>query len=67
MNNYQLKLCPFCGGAAELRSNAYILHIHAYVRCRKCGVSTMLYKSGDWDDTCLLAINAWNRRANDEI
>ena len=64
----ELKPCPFCGGKAVIRNNAFRVLVHARVDiwCKRCGVRTMEYKGIDWDDTHRLAIEAWNRRAEDE-
>ena len=63
MNNYQLKLCPFCGGTAILLldyddeyERKYLNSIH----CRKCKARTA------WQETIEEAIEAWNRRAGEQ-
>lgn len=57
-----IKNCPFCGGKAHLYNDFY--YTLAYVKCSKCGIRTKEYKSRNWEDTNLLAIEAWNRRVN---
>ena len=61
----ELKPCPFCGGKAVLE------HEHAgagysYIRCTECRVKGLTFirkfeRSSDQE-----AIEAWNRRAEDE-
>ena len=53
----QLKLCPFCGGEAEIR----VGYNHTYVRCStpECYVRTRRYK------TVEEAVESWNRRVNE--
>ena len=55
----ELKLCPFCGGKAELlivpdKQTKWI------VRCRSCFTNNCTFVS-DHD-----AVEAWNRRASNE-
>ena len=61
-----IKNCPFCGGKAHLYNNAFhvIIHTYAYVKCSRCGTRTKQYKGINWEDTNWLAIEAWNRRVN---
>lgn len=63
----ELKPCPFCGGKSVIRNNAFRVLVNARVDiyCKRCGVRTMEYKGIDWDDTHRMAIEAWNRRAED--
>lgn len=76
MQTPKLKLCPFCGGEAQ------IIHIRAsyddydydgiamVVKCKRCGAVSP-YKRGTmhgnfrWDERDKAA-DAWNRRAGDE-
>ena len=53
----ELKPCPFCRGKAKLQSY-YKDHC---VYCTKCNASTM-----KWFPTEIEAIEAWNRRTDDE-
>ena len=52
----ELKSCPFCGGKA----NAFICGSIFGVECESCGTSS------DGFDTKQEAVEAWNRRADDE-
>ena len=56
----ELKLCPFCGGEAEVEDCRY----GYYVSCQSptCLVSP---ETGDYESKAA-AIVAWNRRAGDE-
>ena len=54
--NDELKRCPFCGGEAHIRGYAW-----TYVECEKCYARTVAFDSIEKD-----AIEAWNRRINDE-
>lgn len=42
-----------------------LVHARVDIYCKRCGVRTMEYKGLEWDDTHRLAIEAWNRRAED--
>lgn len=67
-----LKPCPFCGGEALLMlKDNFCWH----VTCNSCSASTEKYIPRDvfpWEaynaiqDTVNKAVEAWNRRANDE-
>lgn len=55
----ELKPCPFCGGSAFIpKSDSGDLL--PWVACIKCGVET------DYYETVEKAIEAWNRRAENE-
>ena len=51
----ELKPCRFCGGRAMMDGITFV-----YIKCIKCGLETIIYREQDE------AINAWNRRTNDE-
>ena len=51
----ELKPCPFCGGKA----NAFICGRIFVVECESCGTSS------DGFDSKKEAVEAWNRRADD--
>lgn len=59
----ELKKCPFCGGKADLVDYGLTGMMKA-VQCSECGARTRAFdpkvKRGE------NAIDAWNRRANDE-
>lgn len=59
----ELKQCPFCGGKAEFYATCID---YAYVKCRKCGARTGNIALSYEYSTKDVAIEAWNRRANDE-
>lgn len=62
----ELKKCPFCGGEAEqddYTQNEYMFHGTGWIGCKKCRVF-IDYKNGDYGKN--QAIEAWNRRVNDE-
>lgn len=61
MSEQKLKSCPFCGGKARMVI-APLMGTRAFI-CDKCGADVMFY--GAEKDT-QKAVNAWNRRANDE-
>ena len=55
----KLKPCPFCGGSAFIpKSDSGDLL--PWVACIECGVETDCY------ETVEKAIEAWNRRVNDD-
>ena len=55
--------CPFCGGEAVLVKDINNGDIH-YVKCSVCSANTGAYFQGD---SLRNAVDAWNRRANDDI
>ena len=59
MKMHELKPCPFCGGEAEVKS---VMDFAVYIaHCKNC--TCML--GSLFGDKCD-AIEAWNRRANNE-
>ena len=61
MKETELKSCPFCNGEYD----------GDYAYCRKCGRRTRLFECFNGtgkthEDTEVEAINAWNRRADNE-
>ena len=66
--NFELKPCPFCGGAAEFwRENESIGHGSiaplCYVKCSKCEARTKSYdKIRHGDNAEYLSTKAWNKR-----
>ena len=58
-----LKRCPFCGEEALLVKNPEGFDTH-FVKCSICGCNTGAYLGGD---SLRNAVDAWNRRANDDI
>lgn len=63
----ELKPCPFCGGAAELKVKDYAMMGHkkqAYVRCKVCGTTSDYFSEDIAYCANEKAIKAWNRRAN---
>ena len=79
MEHNELKPCPFCGGAeAYIHSNVHDAGMSGrikivFVRCGQCGATGG--KADDWSDSYKalkqnktlddLAVERWNRRAND--
>lgn len=73
MANTELKPCPFCGGEALLyhQSSKYTDYDGDYAYCMKCGCRTKLFECFNGTgkthtDTEIEAMNAWNRRADNE-
>ena len=56
----ELKPCPFCGGGAKLLSRKGLHFVTCYVNA--CYITPKT----QWYDTKAKAIEAWNRRAEDE-
>lgn len=72
MKETKLKPCPFCGGKAEITNHTecagHGMYIpQCYVRCVKCnahgGTADGYFDNGDLK---ALAIERWNRRADNE-
>nr|DAM36721.1 MAG TPA: restriction alleviation protein [Caudoviricetes sp.] len=72
MDEIKLKPCPFCGGEAMLTTNLYAGIV--YIQCKCCTamagrkrkiVSSMIGK--EYFVNKEEAIEAWNRRVNDEM
>lgn len=69
-----LKPCPFCGGKSKIKhemSNDYWLDvpvtiIHFFVKCKKCGAISKKFKISEKYIAAEKAIEAWNRRANND-
>ena len=70
----ELKKCPFCGGEANIKAVNKRYGFTVWVECR-CGAKAMPYCADlDNEDTTITniekcktgAIEAWNRRVNDE-
>lgn len=57
-----LKKCPFCGGDAEIFSTGdYLKKTFYRIHCKKfCCLQVNFYSSK------IAAVEAWNRRANDD-
>ena len=55
----EVKPCPFCGGAAELKSAIYGGDTF-FVVCHACEIRTFLFASP------AKALRVWNRRAGNE-
>ena len=55
----ELKPCPFCGGKAEIEmDDSWYWNYH--VLCQECKIGTDCYETADE------AIEAWNRRADEQ-
>lgn len=67
-----LKPCPFCGGIAEL-SEETVCFGHGefitkhYVVCDSCHAQTKSFPEYYEKDPIGLAVDAWNKRSNDNI
>lgn len=76
----ELKCCPFCGGQAELKqSKVFGSYNKVYVHCKQCGSIGRAVADGktvafigmpsreiSLKEAIDTAIEAWNRRNNDE-
>lgn len=74
-----VKPCPFCGGEAAVKRGTVYFNFRVWVSCKKCSANTVpfLYgNTGDLDSKDYTrdgeqiardkAIEAWNRRVNDD-
>ncbi len=73
MANYLLLNCPFCGGEPYLENNhrAFVKAVStrvALVRCRQCDAKSSKFdiKVHGRAGACHAAVNAWNRRFDDD-
>lgn len=81
MSEQKLKPCPFCGGEAkfgtyDVETNLRTASFRFELQCKKCKIPSItgtldvyLFDNGDiavYKDERKRAIDAWNRRANDE-
>ncbi len=57
--DYELKLCPMCGGEAKYRGE-YVNKWEYFTFCPSCGLKTRIFDNPDD------AQKAWNNRANCE-
>lgn len=57
-----LKPCPFCGGEAEKKKYFFQHKLVYVVMCGGCGSRSPMFL----EEAKERAIEAWNRRANDE-
>ena len=58
----ELKSCPFCGGEGSIQEHVFIGFSSTYgIVCLDCGA-----KSRQFFDTKQEAIDAWDRRVNDD-
>ena len=71
MNGIKLKPCPFCGGEGKVAYEDWVWCI----RCENCFARSEGWSSGNASkedlyytiqESVLAAVNAWNRRVNDE-
>lgn len=59
----KLKPCPFCGGKADVWRTNYHVYIQCENFCMDDRFEHLVQVSGDTEEQ---ALEAWNRRANDE-
>ena len=63
-----LKLCPFCGGEAQMESGRYqmddVMYSFAHVECLSCGACGSGFTEAEKpvESVEALAADAWNRR-----
>lgn len=70
MNDIELKICPFCGGEATIRTHISTKFIppyqNAWVECKKCGATGSTFSDTDNNGSHILsAIETWNRRVSE--
>ena len=73
MENRELKPCPFCGWKASVSQGCSLWNEplgkgqYEFVSCDLCGSRTTRFFHSDYGTEARNeAINAWNRRVNDE-
>lgn len=54
--------CPFCGGEARLCSSQICPSVDVVVECVECHAGTKFFNDGEADELRREAIEAWNRR-----
>lgn len=57
---YNLKPCPFCGGKGELVIS--ISNTACWIKCDRCGATTMTVKAGLDYSAKEKAVELWNTR-----
>ncbi len=63
----ELKPCPFCGGEAEMVTTVLCHMSMAYVKCKECDAKAQTFGDRSHDGSYIFsAIEAWNRRVQDE-
>ena len=60
-----LKPCPFCGGKGKVMNRSG-MYLSSFVFCVECGSQSREFKVSTSYSSDEKAIEAWNRRANDE-
>lgn len=65
MGTLDLKPCPFCGGEAKLVNTMFAGDMYKTVFCLACNANTNNFNARD-EKSAMRAVDAWNRRANDE-
>lgn len=61
-----LKRCPFCGGEAKVAHDVTIVYTWSYISCTKCKARTTYFLMSTEYSSDQRAIEAWNRRVEDE-
>ena len=60
----ELKKCPFCGGKAKMNKNSHINPKRYFIKCWSCEIT--MPSVGNGFNSKKEAIEAWNRRENNE-
>ena len=67
MDESNLKPCPFCGGEASMIQKSWDLFITGVrIECDECGASTSWTSGAILRDVRKRAVEAWNKRVEED-
>ena len=71
MPDYQIEICPHCGGAGKLRVDTIVIggkrKTCAWVYCTRCNCKTNYFAKMNYKDYIDRAVIAWNMRISEDL